>query len=1338
MSQPYDLVVEPVSGDIYVGESLNSRVQIFTPTGSYVQFFGKLGTGAGEFSDVTGIAINASHELYAVDGVGGRVERWKQNYSTSNPLPQPPLAGSSSTWTVEYKVPLSGGALPTMTEAEVSKWGQKDDPEEAMAMFPPVRPMGWPAKEYELETINYMDEQGHTVNVASPTGGISTTEYDETNDVKRTLSADNRAVALKEAKPAEAAEKLDAREIYSGSRLVESLGPEHKVKLAVGKEGKHNEEVSAREQVKYFYDEGSPEGKSYGLLTRTVDSALVGGKEEEPRTTITSYSGQGGLGWTLRRPTSVTVDPNGLRLTHTTVYEPKTGQVLETTGPAGSMTYLSQFGSKGSGEGQLSEPAGMTLDGGGNVWVADANNNRIEEFNSEGSYITKCGSFGTGEGQFNETGSVAYSPVNGNLYVTDRANNRVQEISTTACKFVAKFGETGSETEKLKAPMGIAVDASGNVWVADFSDNKVKEYSASGAYLGQFGESGSGNGQFAGANGLALCDGNLYVTDSGNTRVQEFTLERKFVMTWGKEGSANGQFKGISQIACNPANGNVFVGDKGNNRFQEFTPGGIYIISFGSTGTSAGQFSGAKGITITPNGNTIYAGDLGNNRIERWTMQAANSEAVHNTRTIYYTTEEEAEAATCRNHPEWANLPCQTMPVAQPTNTTASAIPTVTQLYNALDEVTTTTEAFPTSEHFAATTRTKTETYDAAGRALTSEETATVGIALPKTTNKYNSETGALEQQSTPTKTITAVANTLGQLTSYTDADANTTKYTYDLNGRPEEVSDPKGKQSYAYSGTTGLMTKLVDSGAGTFNATYDVEGKMLTDTLPDGLIAKYAYNALGTATGIEYEKKTYCEKSCPENWFSDVIIPSIHGETITQASSLSSEAYGYDNAGRLTETQEITASKTCKARLYAYDEEGNRVSETNRESSTETCPTEGGTVERHVYDAANRLIDSGVVYDALGNETEIPAGDAGGYKLTSTFYADSQVATQNQHEETIEYSYDPAGRTRETTAKSIKTITHYSGPGEALSWSAEGTEKWSRNIPGIDGALDAIQTSTGTITLQIHDLQGNIVGQVGTSETETKLQSSFNSTEFGVPIGSKTPAKYAWLGAAGVKTMFETGITSEGGASYVPQIGRGIQTASVVPPGAFPNGSGPGTPEETVVPGWISIINERESAATLAEWAAIQEGEDPCTSTFAQGEYSFLGKQIMAAWADVEWCYTRHKVKSAKMKYQKYRIKDHWYEPEWQDFVGWGEEAKWILAGNPTRAGDPVEEVYFIERTAVFKGKLTEIPLPVEWEGSVLPNNRYYIALRFELFPGGYAKAWATYWNEFGFEGPE
>ena len=66
--------------------------------------------------------------------------------------------------------------------------------------------------------------------------------------------------------------------------------------------------------------------------------------------------------------------------------------------------YLSQFGTKGSGNGQFSLPFDIAIDSKGNLWVADTGNNRIQEFNEKGEYLTKFGSSGSGNGQFSARG----------------------------------------------------------------------------------------------------------------------------------------------------------------------------------------------------------------------------------------------------------------------------------------------------------------------------------------------------------------------------------------------------------------------------------------------------------------------------------------------------------------------------------------------------------------------------------------------------------------------------------------------------------------------------------------------------------------------------------------------------------------------------------------------------------------------------------------------------------------------------------------------------------------------------------------------------------------------
>ena len=90
---------------------------------------------------------------------------------------------------------------------------------------------------------------------------------------------------------------------------------------------------------------------------------------------------------------------------------------------------------------------------------------------------------------------------------------------------------------------------------------------------------------------------------------------------------------------------------------------------------------------------------------------------------------------------------------------------------------------------------------------------------------------------------------------------------------------------------------------------------------------------------------------------------------------------------------------------------------------------------------------------------------------------------------------------------------------------------------------------------LQLHDLEGDIVATAAKSETETKLLTTYNSTEFGVQVNGTPPTKYSWLGASGLATEAASAAIASAGSSYVPQLGRELQTQAVAPPGS-PNGS--------------------------------------------------------------------------------------------------------------------------------------------------------------------------------------
>jgi RHS repeat-associated protein len=1161
LEKPEGVAVEPRTGDIIVADTSNYRVQAFSPNGKFLQMIGTSGAGEGQFAKPHGMAFTPAGGLYVADFGNNRVQKLATAYTQAE-APAPLSTGSVAVTTVAYNVPVSGvGAPYNMSASEVEKWGQTDLPVEAAAIYPPDEAMGWPVQDYRRATVDYLDSLDRSVDVANPSGGIATTEYNSTNDVVRSLTADNRVSALKEgAKSAEVAKLLDTQSTYNseGNELLSTLGPQHTIKLASGSE------KQARAHAIYSYDEGAPgTGGPYRLVTKLTEGAQIQGEsEQDVRTTVTSYSGQNNLGWILRRPTSVTTDPSGLKLVRTTIYDPATGNVVETRTPAAGAAseanpsgFLSQWGSFGSGNGQFSKPAGTAVDTEGNVWVADATNNRVQEFSSAGTYVRQITGFSKPEGIATDSEK--------HVWVSDTGKAFVDEYSLTGT-LVAKYGGAGELGLVLSTPVGLAVGSGAKplVYVVDRGSNHVIVFRAEGegVVTNVFGIIGAGNGQLKEPAQIAMdSSGNLWVADAGNNRIQEFNSFGTYTSQFGTLGSGNGQVSKPKGVAIDPE-GNIWVSDTGNNRLQEFNSAREYVRKLGEAGTGEGQMKEPAGIALDSTSH-IYLPDTANNRVQKWISPALLHESsgtggTHGTQIIYYSAGANSTYPSCGEHAEWANLPCQTQPAAQPNTSGVPNLPVTTATYNMWDQLGKATSTAGTD------TRTATATYDSAGRVLTSAISSSVGTAVPTAKYEYNSETGALVKQSTTvgeaTQTLTNAFNTLGQLMSYTDADGNVTTYEYEAekDTRLTHINDGKGTQTYAYDETTGAIKELADSAAGKFTGSYDVEGNMTSEGYPNAMSANFTLNAAGQITGLQYVKSAHCAGTCPETWFSDSVMPSIHGQWLTQTSSLSAQTYTYDNAGRLTKNQNTPTGKGCRTSVYAYDEETNRLSVTTREPGAEgQCATEGGTVENHTYDTANRLTDTGTSYDSFGNTTKLPSVDAGGYEVTSSYYAGNQLEAQTQAGETLGYSLDPAGRTRETVATGKVTATevmHYTGDGTTPSWMGELSGKWTRNVSGLSSALVALQHTGETPILQLANLHGDVIATATDSETATALASTIGeASPYGVPA-TEAPPKYSWLGAHELPTTLPSGVIAMGARSYVPQLGRFLQTDPV--PGGSAN----------------------------------------------------------------------------------------------------------------------------------------------------------------------------------------
>ena len=141
-----------------------------------------------------------------------------------------------------------------------------------------------------------------------------------------------------------------------------------------------------------------------------------------------------------------------------------------------SFSYSSQWGSYG---GPIM-PNGVTVDPSGNVYIADAKNYAIVKLARDGSFVTSWGSYGTGPGQFRNPEGVALD-ASGNVYVTDSVNNNLEKF-TNAGIFITSWS-TWNTTNVLRNPIGLSVNATGFVYVADQGNQRVEIFRSDGTYV---------------------------------------------------------------------------------------------------------------------------------------------------------------------------------------------------------------------------------------------------------------------------------------------------------------------------------------------------------------------------------------------------------------------------------------------------------------------------------------------------------------------------------------------------------------------------------------------------------------------------------------------------------------------------------------------------------------------------------------------------------------------------------------------------------------------------------------------------------------------------------------
>src|SRR5579864_7391162 len=100
-------------------------------------------------------------------------------------------------------------------------------------------------------------------------------------------------------------------------------------------------------------------------------------------------------------------------------------------------------------------PAGVAVDGDGNVYVTDYALDRVVKFGPDGTVLAQWGASGSAPGQFTGPFGVAVDASN-TVFVVDQLNNRVQRFASDGTLLTA-WGNAGAGPGDLRTPFGVAV-----------------------------------------------------------------------------------------------------------------------------------------------------------------------------------------------------------------------------------------------------------------------------------------------------------------------------------------------------------------------------------------------------------------------------------------------------------------------------------------------------------------------------------------------------------------------------------------------------------------------------------------------------------------------------------------------------------------------------------------------------------------------------------------------------------------------------------------------------------------------------------------------------------------
>ena len=398
-------------------------------------------------------------------------------------------------------------------------------------------------------------------------------------------------------------------------------------------------------------------------IIRKVDATAGGISTIAGARTGGGFSGDGGAAAAAQfsSPTSLAVDAAG----NLYIADSYNHRVRKVDAASGNISTIAGTGTQGfSGDGgpaaaaQLSFPYGTAVDGAGNLYIADKENQRIRKVDAAGNISTFAGSGTTGDGgaasaaQLRQARSIAADGA-GNLYIAGHHRIRKVDAASGNISTIAGTGEAGfggdggpAAAAQFNFPHHLSTDGVGNVYIADRDNQRIRKVDAATGDISTI--AGTGEHGFGGDGGPAAAAqlkvpsdatldaaGNLYIADRVNQRIRKVDAASGVISTIAGTGEAgfsgDGGPAAAAQLnfpnsAAVDGAGNVYIADRENHRIRRVDAASGEISTVAGTGeagfsgdggpAAAAQLRVPRDAAVDAAGN-LYIADTDNRRIRK-------------------------------------------------------------------------------------------------------------------------------------------------------------------------------------------------------------------------------------------------------------------------------------------------------------------------------------------------------------------------------------------------------------------------------------------------------------------------------------------------------------------------------------------------------------------------------------------------------------------------------------------------------------------------------------------------------------------------------------------------